>query len=313
LIWVGTDDGKVWMTKNSGAEWKELTQNLVNAGAPENYWVSRVFSSHHKEGRAYISKTGFRRDDFRSFLYRTDDFGKNWISISRNLPDKPINVIFEDHRNPDLLFVGNDKGIYVSIDRGETWVYMRNNMPTIAVTDLLVHPTENDLVAGTYGRGIFMTDISPLQEISQDILNQEAYLFSIEPAVQRRTRSWGAYQLYGDRHHSTPNEPSVMTITYYLKNQKDQKVSIKISDLTGNPLCDLEGSSKPGINKVEWNMRAMPSDQQKKKYGRWARGELQDPGEYIVLLEIGDKKFKSKACIEKRMGWEVGPHTKNLR
>jgi len=313
LIWVGTDDGKVWVTQNSGADWNDLTQNLVGIGAPENYWVSRVFASHHKAGRAYVSKTGFRRDDFRSFLYRTDDFGRSWTDISNNLPDKPVNVVFEDRKNPDLLFVGNDKGIYVSIDRGKKWVYMRNNLPTIAVTDLLVHPRENDLVAGTYGRGIFIADISPLQELNQDILQKEAHLFSVEPAVQRVTRSWGAYQLYGDRHHSTPNEPDVMTLYYYLKNQAAHKVDIKITDLTGNLLCNLEGSSKPGINKVEWDMRSMPSDEQRAGMGRWARGELQDPGEYLVVMEIGDKRFERRAIIEKRIGWEIGPHTSHIK
>ena len=221
--------------------------------------------------------------------------------------------MFEDRKNPDLLFVGNDKGIYVSIDRGKKWVYMRNNLPTIAVTDLLVHPRENDLVAGTYGRGIFIADISPLQELNQDILQKEAHLFSVEPAVQRVTRSWGAYQLYGDRHHSTPNEPDVMTLYYYLKNQAAHKVDIKITDLTGNLLCNLEGSSKPGINKVEWDMRSMPSDEQRAEMGRWARGELQDPGEYLVVMEIGDKRFERRAIIEKRIGWEIGPHTSHIK
>jgi len=313
LIWVGTDDGKVWVTQNSGADWKDLTQNLVRIGAPENYWVSRVFASHHKEGRAYVSKTGFRRDDFRSFLYQTDDFGRTWTDISNNLPNKPINVVFEDRKNPDLLFVGNDKGIYVSIDRGSKWVSMRNNMPTIAVTDLLVHPRENDLVAGTYGRGVFITDISPLQELNQDILEKEAYLFSIEPAAQRVTRSWGAYQLYGDRHHSTPNEPDVMRIYYYLKNQADQKVDIRITDLTGNLLCDIQGSSEPGLNKVDWNMRSMPSDEQRERMGRWARGELQDPGIYRIELEFKGQVLERKALIKERTGWKIGPHTSHLR
>jgi len=313
LIWVGTDDGKVWVTKNGGADWRDLTQNLVSSGAPENYWVSRVFASHHKEGRAYVAKTGFRRDDFRGFLYRTDDFGQTWVDISNNLPDKPINAVFEDRKNSNLLFVGNDKGVYGSIDQGNQWIYMRNNMPTIAVTDLLVHPRENDLVAATYGRGIFMADISPLQELDQDVQKQKAYLFAVEPAVQMMARSWGAYQLYGDRHHSTPNEPDVMAIYYYLKNKVAQKVDIKITDLVGNLLFEIKGSCEPGINKVEWNMRSMPSEQQKQKYGRWARGELQDPGEYRVLLEIGDKKLIRKAFIEKRLGWEIGPQPRNLK
>ncbi|MBD3413522.1 MAG: hypothetical protein GF421_03705 [Candidatus Aminicenantes bacterium] len=313
LIWVGTDDGKVWITDKSGADWNDRTENLVHAGAPEHYWVSRVFASHHREGRAYVSKTGFRRDDFRSFLFRTEDFGRTWNDISGNLPDKPINAVFEDHKNPDLLFVGNDKGVYVSIERGREWVYMRNNMPTIAVTDLLIHPRENDLVAATYGRGVFITDISSLQELSKDVLAKDVHLFSVEPAVQRETRSWGAYQLYGDRHFFTPNESETMNICYYLKDPAPDKVKIEIWDGFGNLLSELKGSESPGINTVKWDMRSVPTQEQKRRYGRWARGELQDPGEYLVVLEIGEKRFERTALIEKRTGWKIGPFPSDLR
>jgi photosystem II stability/assembly factor-like uncharacterized protein len=313
LIWVGTDDGKVWVTQNSGADWKDLTQNLLSIGAPENYWVSRVFASHHKEGRAYVSKTGFRRDDFTSFLYKTDDFGLTWTDISNNLPDKPINVVFEDKKNPDLLFVGNDKGIYVSIDRGEKWVYMRNNMPTIAVTDLLIHPRENDLVAGTYGRGIFITDISPLEELNKNVLNKEVYLFQVEPTAQRMTRPWGAYQLYGDRHHTTPNEPDVMRIYYYLKEKSSEGMTIRIKDIFGNVLSELKGSGESGINMVMWNMRSMPTEEQKARMGRWARGELQDLGIYRIELEFKGHVLERRALIKERTGWEIGPHTSHIK
>jgi len=313
LIWVGTDDGKVWVTQNSGADWKDLTQNLVRIGAPENYWVSRVFASHHKEGRAYVSKTGFRRDDFRSFLYQTDDFGRTWTDISGSLPNKPVNVVFEDRKNQDLLFAGNDKGIYVSIDRGEKWISMRNNMPTIAVTDLLIHPRENDLVAGTYGRGIFITDISPLQELDKDVLEEEVYLFPVEPAAQRVTRPWGNYSLYGDRHHSAPNEPDVMRIYYYLKDKTSEGMTVRIKDAFGNVLCELKGSGESGINTVIWNMRSMPSDEQRARMGRWARGELQLPGTYRIELDLKGRVLERKALIKERTGWEIGPHPSHIK
>ena len=205
VIWVGTDDGKAWMTKDSGAIWNDVTKSIAAAGGPEHLWVSRVFASNFEEGKAYVTKTGYRRDDFRPFVFKTSDFGLTWINISSGLPDKPVNVIYEDRKNPALLFVGNDKGVYVSISGGNTWESLRNNMPTIAVHDLLVHPRENDLVVGTYGRGLYITDISPLQEINSNILDQDVHLFQVEPAVQRVTRGWGNYNLYGDRNLATPN------------------------------------------------------------------------------------------------------------
>ncbi|MCK4431130.1 MAG: hypothetical protein KAW19_07485, partial [Candidatus Aminicenantes bacterium] len=226
IIWVGTDDGKVWLTKDYGASWTDLTQKIVLAGGPENYWVSRVFASNFKEGTAYISKTGYRRDDFRPFIYKTTDFGETWTAINDNLPNKPINVVFEDRKNPDLLFLGTDMGVYVTINGGKKWVYMRNNMPTIAVHDLLVHPRENDLVVGTYGRGLYITDVTLLQELNEKVLDEDIHFFKVEPKVQRITRAWGAYYLYGDRHLATPNEPNRVVINYYLKNKAKEKAKI---------------------------------------------------------------------------------------
>ncbi len=312
IIWVGTDDGKVWVTRDSGAHWHDRTPAIVKAGAPENYWVSRVFASSHEEGTAYISKSGFRRDDFRPFLYKTTNFGETWTEINGNLPDKPVNVIFEDRKNPNLLFLGNDRGVYVTLDGGGNWVYMRNNMPTIAVHDLLVHPRENDLVVGTYGRGIYITDISPLQELNENILDEDIYLFSIEPKAQWTTRQWGNYTLYGDRHLATPNEPNAIIIYYYLKEKTEENVKIAITDPYGKVLNQLNGKAEAGINRVLWNMRIQPPQEPSTQpQRRWER-PLAEPGEYVVILEVGDKKFKRKALIQKRAGWSIGPYSVSI-
>jgi len=313
VIWIGTDDGKVWVTKDGGAQWHDRTSAIVTAGAPENYWVSRVFASHHAEGTAYVSKSGYRRDDFRPFLYKTTDFGETWTEINGNLPDKPINVIFEDRKNPNLLFLGNDKGVYVSIDGGLNWVYMRNNMPTIAVHDLLVHPRENDLVVGTYGRGLYITDISPLQELSDEVLDKDVHLFQIESRAQWMPRPWGNYDLYGDRHLSTPNEPNAIVIDYYLKNKTKEKIKITITDPYGKILSQLNGTTDPGINRVHWNMRIQPPEGQSAQDRRRLGRALAEPGEYMVILEIGDKKLTQKALIKKRAGWSVGPQPVTIR
>ncbi len=313
VIWVGTDDGKVWVTKNSGAYWHDRTQQIVNTGAPENYWVSRVFASNHETGTAYVSKSGYRRDDFKPFLFKTTDFGETWIEIDNNLPDKPINVIFEDHKNPELLFLGNDKGVYVSIDGGKSWAYMRNNMPTIAVHDLLVHPRENDLIVGTYGRGLFITDITPLQELKEDVLEKDIHLFSIEPKVQWTTRRWGNYGLYGDRHISTPNEPNAIVINYYLMDKTQENVKITITNPDGRVLSNIEGKTEAGINRAIWNMRIQPPERQESQTRRRWGGILAEPGEYVVILEIGDKKLTRKAVIKKRAGWSVGPQSTTIK
>ncbi len=309
---MGTDDGKVWVTEDSGAHWNDRTPSIVKAGAPENFWVSRVCASNHEAGTAYVSKSGYRRDDFRPFLYKTTDFGETWTEISRNLPDKPINVIFEDRMNSSLLFLGNDKGVYVSIDGGQTWMYLRNNMPTIAVHDLLVHPRENDLVVGTYGRGLYITDISTLQELDDEVLQKDVHLFQIEPRIQWMPRPWGNYGLYGDRHLSTPNEPNALVIDYYLKN-KVQEVKITITDPSGKVLSRLDGKTEAGINRVVWNMRVQSTEGQSPQARRRWRRPLADPGEYVVVLEVGETKLTRKAFIKKRAGWSVGPHSSIIK
>ncbi|MFQ5721824.1 MAG: WD40/YVTN/BNR-like repeat-containing protein, partial [Candidatus Aminicenantales bacterium] len=260
ILWVGTDDGKVWVSKDFGANWKDLTPALAQAGAPENYWVSRVFASHHNQATAYVAKTGFRRDDFRPFLYKTTDFGQSWISLASNLPQEPINVIFEDKENPNLLFVGTDGGLYVSLDGGQKWLKMQNNMPcSVIVSDLLIHPKAKDLVVATYGRGVYLTDISPLQELTPEVLQKEVYLFKIKPQAQLQAHTFGGnYHLYGDRHLYTPNLANSVAIYYYLKKDISEKVTIRVTTLQGELIGKLKGTSKAGINKVVWDMRREP-------------------------------------------------------
>lgn len=303
VIWVGTDDGRVWVTRDSGAAWSDVTKNILSAGGPEHLWVSRVFASNFEEGKAYATKTGYRRDNFKPFVFKTTDFGRTWTNISSNLPDKPVNVIYEDRKNPGLLFLGNDQGVYVSISGGSKWVNMRSNMPTIAVHDLLVHPRENDLVVGTYGRGIYITDISPLQEIDSKMLEEDIHFFQVEPTVQRVTRGWGNYNLYGSRHISTPNEPNAVVFNYYLKEETDSPVKMTISNPDGEILGRLEGQTGAGINRISWNMRQQRSGEQTQRRMRF--GSLVNPGEYIVSMEVNGKIFSQKFRIIERKGWPI--------
>ncbi len=309
-IWVGTDDGKVWLTKDGGASWQDRTANLARAGAPEDRWVSRVFASHHDPQLAYVTKTGFRQDDFRPYVYKTKDGGESWEVITRGLPDFPVNVIFEDRKNPDLLFLGTDGGVYVSLNGGGNWVRLKNNLPSAPVKDLLVHPRENDLVVATYGRGLFVTDVFPLQQISDKVLSEEVYLFEVEPQTQWVTRAWGNYRLMGDRHLATPNEPNAVTINYYLKEKASEKIKIIISDPYGQVLRELEGQNEAGLNRVLWDMRLSPAQEKPAEEGRGRlRGQLVRPGEYVVNLELGAKKLTRRAMIKARRGWTIGPQT----
>ncbi len=242
VIWAGTSDGKVQVTRNDGGAWTDVTAKIAAAGGRVDAYVSRVRASSHSAGRAYVSKSGYRFDDFKPYLYRTDDFGATWTSITATLPNEPINVVFEDAKNPDLLFVGNDTGVFVSIDRGARWVKMNNNMPNVPVHDLAVHPREQDLILGTYGRDFWITNVGALQELTDSVLASDAHLFSVKPTVQRITWSFGANDyLFGQRHLQTPNEPNGMLIRYYLKNAAPGGAAIAIANAAGEEVARLAG------------------------------------------------------------------------
>jgi photosystem II stability/assembly factor-like uncharacterized protein len=153
LLYVGTEGGSVYLTLDDGGNWAR-----VSRGLPEK-WVSRVTASRHKIGTVYLSFTGYREDDFEAYLYRSTDFGVTWESIRRNLPSESINVVAEDPRNEQVLYVGTDLGVYVSLDRGGTWHSLCNNLPTTPVHDLVVHPRDHELVIGTHGRSVFVLDV----------------------------------------------------------------------------------------------------------------------------------------------------------
>ncbi len=302
IIWVGTDDGKVQITKNSGGIWTDRTVNLAEAGAPADFYVSRVFASHHDEGTAYVVKTGFQRDDFRPFIHKTTDFGKTWISIAGNMPEGVIHVIAEDKKNPELLFVGKEFGVWVTIEGGNNWVRMKNNMPAQDIFDLLIHPRENDLVVGTYGRGIYVTDISPLQEMTKDVLAKDVHLFEIEPKIQ-----WVYKQRedpFGHRHFSAQNEEYGIVINYFLREKNEDNIQVTIEDSMGKELATLKGGSAPGFNRVTWDMRRQLTKEEMDRMGesprmRRRQGELVAPGEYVVILQVGTKTLQRVAKIRK--------------
>ncbi|MGH8165263.1 MAG: WD40/YVTN/BNR-like repeat-containing protein, partial [Rhodanobacteraceae bacterium] len=149
LLWAGTDDGHVWVTRDGGVQWNEVDDALPLR------WVSRVEPSHFDDQRAYVSLDGYRDDDITPYVYRSDDLGKHWTDISRGLPHEAINVVREDPVNQDVLYVGTDRGVYVSLDRGKSWLSLQANLPNVPVMDLVVHPRERELIAGTHGRSVW--------------------------------------------------------------------------------------------------------------------------------------------------------------
>jgi len=311
VIWAGTSDGNVQLTRDDGASWTDMTARIAAAGGRADAYVSRVRASSHVAGRAYVAKHGYKFDDFAPYVYVTDDYGATWRSIVGNLPSEPVNVVLEDPRNPDLLYVGNDTGVFVSNTRGVSWVKMNVNMPNVPVHDLVVHPREHDLVVGSYGRGFWVTNVGALQELTPAVLARDAHLFSMKPGVQRVTFVFGANDyLFAQRHHQTPNEPNGVLIRYYLRRDARGPATVRITDANGQEVANLRGEASAGINTVVWNMR--------RGGGRGARGggsgrggptvleSLLPLGLYTVSVTIDGRTMTGPAQILKTQGWSIG-------
>jgi photosystem II stability/assembly factor-like uncharacterized protein len=310
LLYVGTDDGNVWVTKDGGKAWTKLNDKIpVNPGL----WVTRVIASRHQPGTAYVTFNGYRADDFKAYVYKTADYGQTWTSIAGGLPNKAVNVIREDVVNPNLLFVGVDFGLYVTIDGGKTWAEMKNNMPTQPVHDLLIHPRERDLIVATHGRGLFVADISALQDINDKVLASDAYVFDVESKVKwtvRRPNVTAATNFDGE------SEPNGIMINYYLKAAVPGDVQVKVMKGT-YVIAETKGSNNAGINKVLWNMRWTPmylgpaaaatgrggmgggfgQPPTPPPYPTFGGTTAADPGEYTIVVTAGGKTFTKKTQI----------------
>jgi hypothetical protein len=279
--------------------------------------VSRVEASHHFPGTAYLSYTGLRNDDFRAFLYKTTDYGQTWTSIVGNLPAKAINVIREDPKNPNLLFVGADFGLFVSIDGGRTWTEMKGNMPTQPVYDLKIHEREGDLVVATHGRGIFITNISALEQITDKVLGESFYLFDMKPAVKWVTRIGN---VSASRNFNAPSAPVGVVINYYQKAAASGDVKVQVMKGARVVAENAKAPNAAGLNTLIWNMRmdnvALPGVTAAAAGGRGAGGGggmrggaapsatpsfggalPADPGEYTVVVTSGGKTISKTAVV----------------
>jgi photosystem II stability/assembly factor-like uncharacterized protein len=288
VIWVGTDDGKVHVTRDHGAAWDDVTATVAAAGGPPDRYVSRVFASPHDPGTAFVAKNGFRNDDFRPFLTKTTDFGKSWTSIVANLPASPINVVLQDRRNADLLVVGNDLGVWISLDGGGAWMRLKADLPTVPVHDLTVHPRENDLVLGTYGRGLFVGDITHLQQLTPAAVQSPLHVFDIEPRTAYQFRALGNFHLFGDAFLEVPNEPDALVVNYFVREPQESGATVTITDISGTTIATLKGSAQPGLNRVSWNMRR-------------AGGPLLRAGDYRVTVAVGDAQQMKIGRIRERI------------
>jgi photosystem II stability/assembly factor-like uncharacterized protein len=256
LIWIGTDDGNVQITRDGGKSWKNVVANIK--GLPKNAWVSSIDAGHFAEGTAYASFDLHTFGDMRPYVYKTTDFGQTWTPIIA--PSSNVNgyahVVKEDLVNKDLLFVGTELGLWVSLDGGKQWAqYTGGNFPNVAVRDLAIHPRDRDLVIATHGRGIWIIDdITPLRALTPENLAKEAAFVEARPTVQRIPANGGWVD--GDAEFSGPNPPDDAVITYYQqKRHIFGDLKIEVLDQDGKLVTNIPSSKRRGLNRATWGMR----------------------------------------------------------
>jgi len=317
MLWVGTDDGNVQMSRNACAaspQWTNLRDRIP--GHP-GYWVSRVVASSHDPAVAYVTVTGYRNDDFKPFIWKTRDYGQTWTSIAGNLPHEPINVVREDPRNADLLFAGTEPGLYASLDGGGTWQDIRGNMPRQFVYDLKIHPRDRELIVATHGRGIFIADIAPLEEMTAAVTSADAHLFDIRPAVQ--WKGTGVARHASSQNFEGESRRPGAHIQYWLKSA-GQNARVRIYEGT-RLVRDITGPAQAGVNTIVWDLQRIVrerTDAEKQAAARGAGGRggggrggggapppnSQDyilgpgaPGTYRVVLTAGGRTIEKSAAV----------------
>jgi len=311
VLYAGTDDGNVWATRDGGRNWKNITSRFP--GMPGKRWVSRVVASRYNAGTAYLAFDGHRSDDVTTYLFKSTDYGDSWKPMKGDLPGAtPVRVVREDVKNPHLLFAGTESAAYASFDDGGHWVRIMNNLPTVPVADLIVHPRDGDLIAATHGRSFYVMDISPLQELTPQVLAQRAHLFSVKPAIAFDYRVFTTDEFLAQKRFIGENPAPGVSITYYVQSAPST-VSLTILDKSGTVVRELAPAKEAGLNRVQWDLRGKPLAAASRagraggaggggRAGGAGRGDtsgaLVDPGEYVAKLTVNGEDLTTPIIIE---------------
>lgn len=283
LIYVGSDCGLVHMTPDGGNTWRNITGNL-----PKDFWVSRVIASMHAVGRVYVTLNGYRWDHFNPYLYVSENYGLTWTRLGTNLPLEPVNVVKEDPKNSNILYVGTDHGIYVSIDKGKSFMAMKKNFSNAPVHDLVIHPRDNDLVLGTHGRSFYVANVEHLQQLTPELIQKGIHVFEMKPVTHNAR--WGSkWYSWADAF-----EPST-DIPLFISEEGITELQILTED--GLVLKNMEVVLGKGINYVSYDLTFDESAKedfetylekqsgQKSEISKAGNGKLYVPkGKYLIEI-----------------------------
>ena len=336
VLWVGTDDGNVQVSRDGGKTWKNVVKKVPSV--PSGTYVSRVVASKTAEGAAFVTFDGHRADDYNVYIFATTDYGESWKAIRNGIPDSAgsVHVIREHPRTTNLLFAGTEFGLWVSWDRGANWTALKNNFPTVPVDDIQIQERENDLVLATHGRSIWIfDDLTPIEKMDAKVEGSALTFFPPHAAVtwSIRQRRWSA----GQNMFTAKNPPYGALLSYYLKDavpaeapkkdkdkkegaeeqpkpetrsdageKKEGKVKITVTDKDGKTVREFDGPGAAGVSRTNWDLRsnppAEPTPEQLEAaaagFGFGPRGPLVDPGEYTIKIKAGDQEATQKVTVE---------------
>lgn len=334
VIWVGTDDGNIQVTQDGGKTWTNVADRVPNV--PRNTWVPHIEASTFDAGTAYIVFDNHRRSDWKTYVFKTDDFGKHWTSLTRHDPTESTDriwgyalTIVQDPVKKGLLFLGTEFGLFVSFDDGGIWTRWANGYPTVSTMALIVHPRDYDLVIGTHGRAAYiLDDIRPLRSITKELFEEPLHLFEIAPTFQHDTRPVNGYYFIGDGMFRGETRPYGALVTYSVnppknlaanwdKKGESQKlpeketrpgkdslrVKIEVLDSTGAVIRKMDGPAKKGLNRIAW-----PLCRDNFKTPRQASSPKPDedlppagpeilPGKYTLRVRLGTSEARQTVLV----------------
>ncbi len=304
LIWVGTNDGVVHLTRDLGETWTDVTENIP--GMIPWGTVYNIEPSRFEPGKAYIAVNGHLEGNFDPWVYRTEDYGETWDLIVDGIPKTPLSFVRnvrEDPVRPGLLYLAAENAIYVSFDDGGHWQTLQLNLPPAPVSWITIQEHFNDLVLSTYGRGFWiLDDLSPLQQLTPAVMATDAHLFEPRDAYRYRLLGDGIREMADDP-TAGENPPYGASLSYWLGAATEEEVALVVTDATGSEVATLGGTGRAGINRVTWNLRFESSGGAFQPGGGGPPGQafrvLAPPGEYRIALRVGDREHAQPLTILK--------------
>jgi photosystem II stability/assembly factor-like uncharacterized protein len=342
LLYAGTDDGNLQVTRDGGKTWKQISPK-------KGIYVTRIVASRFNEGTAYLTLDGHRSNDFNVYVFVTGDYGETWKPIRNGIADDAgtVHVIREHFRNPKLLFLGTERGLFLSYDQGGHWSRLKLNLPTVPVDDIAIHPRDNDLVLGTHGRSIWiLDDLGPIEQMTDAIPSEELHVFDTRPATEWRVVNRSGFT--GHKQFFGPNPQNGALITYYLKSKpaEKEKVKLTVTNKEGKVIREIDGTGDAGVNRVTWDLRTRSANEAPREEGAGgatsetageAGGEAGaggpggqgggggggfggfqgatrvESGEYTVKVAIGKTEQTTKVVVEDDPRIEMSPEDRAAR